>query len=216
MVLAFFWPWNGLKIRAGRTRNRIVSKKLLPDWPQNSRPCFPRLAICICADGLYPNNTFFTICRAYEWNYIVTLEDGNLKTFCQTIPPLNKECKESRGGKGSYDYIQQFQWLIQIDLKGFTYNWLQLNEQVVGQSAKSKSERKFAYLTDFPLTEENIGLISDWGACAGRLKTKDLTGRKIMATTFAINIAVTLTGDEKLLPVLPYGSYDQSTCSTNL
>jgi hypothetical protein len=153
-------------------------QKAFPRLAAKLKTMFPRLAICICADGLYPNNTFFTICRAYEWNYIVTLEDGNLKTFWQTIRPLNKESKERRVHEGSYDYIQQFQWLNQVDFKGFPYNWLQLNEQVVGRSAKSKSERKFAYLTNFPLTEENIGLISDHGRLRWKIENEGFDQQK--------------------------------------
>ncbi|MDA3867490.1 MAG: hypothetical protein PF489_12190 [Salinivirgaceae bacterium] len=40
---------------------------------------FPRLPICILADGLYPNKTVFSICRGYNWGFIITLKDGNLK-----------------------------------------------------------------------------------------------------------------------------------------
>ena len=42
---------------------------------------FPRLPICILADGLYPNNTVFDICAKIDWKFIITLKDGNLKTF---------------------------------------------------------------------------------------------------------------------------------------
>ena len=139
---------------------------------------FPRLAICLCADGLYPNNTFFTTCLAYDWNYIVTLEDGNLKTFWQTIRSLNKDCKENQFREGTKIYTRHFQWLNQVDFKGFTHNWLQLNEQVVGRSVKSRSERKFAYLTNFPLTEENIGLISDYGRLRWKIENEGFDRQK--------------------------------------
>jgi len=42
---------------------------------------FPRLPICILADGLYPNNTMFSICRGNGWGFIITLKEGCLKTF---------------------------------------------------------------------------------------------------------------------------------------
>lgn len=39
---------------------------------------FPRLPICILADGLYPNNTVFNVCRKNGWEFIITLKDGSL------------------------------------------------------------------------------------------------------------------------------------------
>jgi hypothetical protein len=42
---------------------------------------FPRLPICILADGLYPNNTVFDICQSNGWKFIITLKDNCLKTF---------------------------------------------------------------------------------------------------------------------------------------
>jgi len=139
---------------------------------------FPRLAICLCADGLYPNNTFFTICRAYEWNYIVTLEDGNLKTFWQTIRLLNRDCKDTHLRKGIHNYTQHFQWLNQIDFKGFFHNWLQLDEQVIDSSSANTTQRKFAYLTNFPLTRENVELISDYGRLRWKIENEGFDRQK--------------------------------------
>lgn len=37
---------------------------------------FPRLNICILADGLYPNNSVFDICRNNNWKFIFTLKSA--------------------------------------------------------------------------------------------------------------------------------------------
>ena len=39
---------------------------------------FPRLPICIVADGLYPNEPFFETCRSNQWEYICTFKNGEL------------------------------------------------------------------------------------------------------------------------------------------
>ena len=49
---------------------------------------FPRLPVCILGDGLYPNNTVFDICQKNSWQFIITLKDGNLKTFQQEVALL--------------------------------------------------------------------------------------------------------------------------------
>jgi len=46
---------------------------------------FPRLPICISGDGLYPNRTFFRICRENEWEYIVSFRDGNLPSVWEEV-----------------------------------------------------------------------------------------------------------------------------------
>ena len=43
------------------------------------KKCFPRLPICILADGLYPNKSVFDICRNNGWEFIITLKDNKLK-----------------------------------------------------------------------------------------------------------------------------------------
>jgi hypothetical protein len=39
---------------------------------------YPRLPICLAADGLYPYQGFFDRCRDHGWAFIVTCKDGNL------------------------------------------------------------------------------------------------------------------------------------------
>ncbi|MDR0612604.1 MAG: hypothetical protein LBG45_03815, partial [Dysgonamonadaceae bacterium] len=40
---------------------------------------YPRLPVCIVADGLYPNETMFKICEENDWKFIFTLQDKSLK-----------------------------------------------------------------------------------------------------------------------------------------
>jgi hypothetical protein len=39
---------------------------------------FPRLPICVLADGLYPNSTVFGVCARNNWAFIINLKDGDL------------------------------------------------------------------------------------------------------------------------------------------
>ena len=60
-------------------------KKAFKKLAEKLKKNFPRLPICLCADGLYPNNPFFNICLDYGWDYIVTLKDGSLKGLWNKI-----------------------------------------------------------------------------------------------------------------------------------
>ena len=46
---------------------------------------YPRMPILLLADGLYPNNTGFDICKKYEWPFIFTFKDGNLKSIWEEV-----------------------------------------------------------------------------------------------------------------------------------
>jgi len=41
---------------------------------------FPRLAICLLMDGLYPVQCVFDLCRDYRWTFIATLKEGRQPT----------------------------------------------------------------------------------------------------------------------------------------
>ena len=49
---------------------------------------FPRLPICIVADGLYPNEPFFNICQSNGWGFICTFKEGSLPTLREEINEL--------------------------------------------------------------------------------------------------------------------------------
>ncbi len=50
-------------------------QKALVRLAKNLKKAYPRLNICLTVDGLYPNATFFQLCKDYNWQYIVTLKD---------------------------------------------------------------------------------------------------------------------------------------------
>ena len=55
---------------------------------------YPRLHILILADGLYPYEGFFAICKANQWPYCVTFKDGNLPTVWEEVmefQPLQRQ-----------------------------------------------------------------------------------------------------------------------------
>ncbi|MCK5538765.1 MAG: hypothetical protein KAI79_18210 [Bacteroidales bacterium] len=51
---------------------------------------FPRLPVLIAADGLYPNQTFFEICKNNSWDFVVTFKDKSLKSIQDEIAWLKK------------------------------------------------------------------------------------------------------------------------------
>jgi len=48
---------------------------------QKIKAMYPRLPIILTADSLYPNDTVFTLCKKYQWDYILTLKEGSLRSL---------------------------------------------------------------------------------------------------------------------------------------
>jgi len=142
-----------------------LAKKLKKD--------FPRLPICITADGLYPNNTVFNICENNNWKYIITLKDGNLKSVWEEIVFF-----DLTGSKLEYSFAtRKPSFRIIEEYSGFqdiVYQKHNLN--VVVAIIKSKSTEtaekpkilKFAHVTNFELSKHKLRKISK----AGRLRWK--------------------------------------------
>ena len=128
---------------------------------------FPRLSICICADGLYPQNPFFEICTKNNWAWIVTLKDGNLKGFWKKIRLLNRNYRKQEFKKREDAIRQDLQWLNDIEHNGYSHNWIQCDETVTEKSGEIK-KKCFVHLTSFHIDYENSVKISS----SGRLRWK--------------------------------------------
>jgi hypothetical protein len=127
---------------------------------------FPRLHICINADGLYPNKTFFDICRDNRWNFIVTFKDGNLPSVWSEVfaleslnPDNRREVVTHRNGR---KIIHNYRWINNIDYQGHLLNWFECTELV------GETRTRFVYVSDTEVDYRNIIEMTD----SGRLRWK--------------------------------------------
>lgn len=102
---------------------------------------FPRLPICIAADGLYPNRTFFRICRENGWEFIISFRDGNLPSVWEEVRILKELSEENRRRTEAYKagkkIISAYTWINDIDYHGFMLNWSECVEESAGETTKS-------------------------------------------------------------------------------
>jgi len=141
-----------------------------PDKPYDKQDCeikafqriakklkasFPRLPMIIVADGLYPCEPFMKTCRKNQWQFAVVLKDDSLKTLQEEIllRPDKITFKDKDG------LIQTIVYLNDLDYKGHSLSWLQLNE----------ANNKFVWISSLPIgTEKEAKAIAD----AARLRWK--------------------------------------------
>lgn len=123
---------------------------------------FPRLPICIVGDGLYPNKTVFGICEKNNWEYIITLKDGNLPFVweeAESLLPLQKGNKlKITTIKKEQKEETKHQWVTEINYKNHILNWIKTEE----------GNKKYVFITSLNLNKKT----SDQISFSGRLRWK--------------------------------------------
>ena len=139
---------------------------------------YPRLPICILADGLYPYEKAFNICEENGWKYIFVLQDSSLKTVQEelTLNRIRKPTVEFYNAKKGWWITQNYRYQTGIEYhEKYTLNWIQCIETQnkikqkaeKASSLKSKTSR-FEYVTNIELDKNNVRAI----ASAARLRWK--------------------------------------------
>jgi hypothetical protein len=141
---------------------------------------FPRLPICILADGLYPNKTMFNICRNNNWRFIITLKDGNLKTFHQEVELLRGTQKEQqvyRADKTSRIKLT-YKYLNNIEYEGYNYSWVSCDEHKTRLSDKLEETQRFVFITDISQTPGIVVSCADGGRLRWKIENEGFNTQK--------------------------------------
>lgn len=115
---------------------------------------YSRLEICVVADGLYPNNTFFSICKENDWRWIVTFKDGNLPTVWEDVIGLQKitdnNNREEVCCKKRRKIHRKYVWINNVEYNDFHLNWFECveNDDVV--------ETRFVYISDLEVEWQTV------------------------------------------------------------
>jgi ribosomal protein L32 len=138
---------------------------------------YPRLPICILADGLYPYEGSFQVCEKNAWKYIFVLQESSLKTVQEelVVTREKKYKNEHYHVKDGWGIASKYQYQTDIPYhKKFSLNWFQCIEtrkKIVEPGKKPPGEpvtSTFEYVTNIEPKKENIIQLST----AGRLRWK--------------------------------------------
>lgn len=142
---------------------------------------YPRLPILILADGLYPYEGFFDICKANQWSYCVTFQDGNLRRVWQEVfalQPLQSQNirKEVCYRPDGNTVTQVFHWVTDIGYKGHHLNWLECQETVAQTKPDASDEvpktTRFVHITDLPVHSRNVADTSRTGRMRWKIENE--------------------------------------------
>jgi hypothetical protein len=141
---------------------------------------YPRLPICILADGLYPNNTVFEICKKNNWHFIITLKDKALKTFQQEANSLRPTLKPQTlfVPDKNYNITQKFSYLNDIEYDKAKYSWLSCRETKLHLKTKEVEEKEFVYITDIELNKQNAIITATSGRMRWNIENQGFNTQK--------------------------------------
>ncbi len=141
---------------------------------------YPRLPICILADGLYPNSSVFDICRKNQWGFIITLKDGSLKTFNTEVGLLKAMAQKrsvyrtNKNFRTTLDYT----FLNDIEYNGHNYSWILCNEKVSHIKTKHEKTQQFAYITNIPQSADKVVATADNGRMRWKIENQGFNSQK--------------------------------------
>lgn len=129
---------------------------------------FPQLPTIAVADGLYPHQGFFQICKDYKWEWVVVHKDGNLPSMWKKVKEAFEMDKVMRKKSVNQKQQQDYSYLNDLQYHSFTLNWAQCVETTFQTKNKEEKNVRFVYLTSFQLDHSNIETIIK----IGRLRQK--------------------------------------------
>ena len=122
---------------------------------------FPRLNICILADGLYSNVSMMDICRQYDWKFITVFRDGNLPSVWNEVECLlplagaTKSKKQSLYACGCW-ITRSYRWIREMDYKNHPIHWIECVQETVHDKTGEIKNNRFVFLSNLEVSCENI------------------------------------------------------------
>jgi len=147
------------------------------------KKAYPRLPLIILADGLYPYEGFFAICKANQWAYQLTFKQGNLQTVWDKVHAaqliqLDNHFSELCYSNDQKVIHQNFSWINAVDYRGYTLNWLECCETATvikdkeGVSEEIVTTTYFVHITDLPLNKKNSANSSHTGRMRWKIENE--------------------------------------------
>jgi hypothetical protein len=156
--------------------------KAFPRLAEKIKKMFPRLPICITADGLYPNQSFFGICKGNHWSFIVTFKDGNLPSVWQEVTILREITSDNNYQQTIFRQKKKikrdYTWLNEIDYQGFHLNWIECIETLEEPESDENSVTRFVHVTDLKVDRSTAAKISQTGRLRWKIENEGFNTQK--------------------------------------
>lgn len=147
---------------------------------------FPRLPICILADGLYPNKTFMKICENNGWEYIVVLKDDNLKRLQEDLIDIENKHRRTKNtlivtAKGKQHIDQKHEWLTEtLQHDEHKVNWFCCTETITcyDKNPTEHKTTKFVFITSMETNNKAINHLAQAGRRRWKIENEGFNEQK--------------------------------------
>ncbi|MDR2543038.1 MAG: transposase family protein [Treponema sp.] len=123
---------------------------------------FPRLNICILADGLYSNVSIMNICQEYGWKFITVFRDGNLPSVWEDVNSLlplagGAESCQQQLCDSTHWITRNYRWIKNIEYKKHCIHWIECSQETTHRKkTNEKVSNRFVFLTSMDVNVNNI------------------------------------------------------------
>lgn len=154
---------------------------------------FPRLPVCILADGLYPNATFMQTCADNGWQYIAMLKDDSLKTLQTDITDTQNQHRHKTerrylSAKGMHLTTSEYEWIDEpLTYKTHRLYWISCTERQTWyrkdkdgsrQLHKEEEEARFVWITSLAPDAGTVCPIAEGGRNRWKIENEGFNTQK--------------------------------------
>lgn len=149
---------------------------------------YPRLPICILADGLYPYENAFKTCEDNGWKFIFVLQDNSLKTVQEELVLTRRSAPAAAfcTSKNGWWIEDEYRYQTDIDYHGkYTLNWIQCIEtRTKKKESKThippppKETSRFEYVTNLIPDRNNVRAICGGGRLRWKIENEGFNAQK--------------------------------------
>ena len=166
----------------GEYDKQDCERKALVRLAKRLKQRYPRLPICLTADGLYPYQGFFDLCQQYGWAFIVTFKDGNLPSVWDEVEALRRmggarQRRCERRWQGPTRIEQVFEWITEIDYHGHRLQWLSCVETQHPARGETTVHR-FVHLTNLEVDGATVAALSAGGRMRWKIENEGFNAQK--------------------------------------
>jgi len=144
---------------------------------------YPRLPICITADGLYSNKTFLNKCEQHDWQHITTLKDDSLKSVWEEAHFMERvgNCLkvEKTKVRASEFVTEKYTIFHDIEYQKHKLNILEVNREISSlKKLQNKETERFVHLSSFKPNQKNCSEISQHGCLRWKIENEGFNEQK--------------------------------------
>ena len=144
---------------------------------------YPRLPICILADGLYPNKSVFKVCQDNNWAFILTLKDDQLKDIWEEVRLFEQLYSKNtlrieRTPNRKEKIVSTYRWINDIDYNGHKLNWIEIVEIKTNIETEEEEKKRFVQVTGFEISKSNCQEIIQHGRLRWKIENEGFNTQK--------------------------------------